>query len=105
MGLEQPDRITNFAVESFFLKVLQSNSRDEYRGRVFGALFTTNALMRLIGIVFATALADVIGGMPLLIVSGLLWVVGGVVAWLMLPSQNEATATNISDNVQAEPVA
>ncbi|TMC59319.1 MAG: MFS transporter [Chloroflexi bacterium] len=84
--------------------LLQSNSRDEFRGRVFGALFTSGSLMRLIGIVFGSLLADAIGVIPPLWIGGLLWVAGGVLAWLLLPiSHQETRALGAAERVPAEP--
>ena len=84
--------------------LLQSSTRDEFRGRVFGALFTSGSLMRLIGIVFGSLLADAIGVIPPLLIGGLLWVAGGVLAWQLLPTSHQETrARGVTERVPAEP--
>ena len=84
--------------------LLQSSTRDAFRGRVFGALFTSGSLMRLIGIVSGSLLADAIGVIPPLLIGGLLWVAGGVLAWQLLPTSHQETrALGAAERVPAEP--
>ncbi len=65
--------------------LLQRGVADAYRGRIFGALDTTNALLRLGGLGLAGGLGDVIGILPTLWVMGGLRVLAGVVALLAVP--------------------
>jgi predicted MFS family arabinose efflux permease len=67
--------------------LLQLGSSDEYRGRVFGAYGTTNALTLLLGSGAASALGDVVGVVPLLNVAGVLYALAGVAALLLLPAR------------------
>jgi len=64
--------------------LLQMNVHDQYRGRIFGTLGTTMALMSLIGMGLAGALADLLGVVFILDIAGGLYIVSGVVAWVML---------------------
>ncbi|GAA0939607.1 MFS transporter [Kribbella koreensis] len=61
------------------MTVIQRLTDDASRGRVFGALFATEGLAVLVGIVGAGALGDVVGIIPLLVVQGLGFSIGGVV--------------------------
>lgn len=63
--------------------LLQRNSTDEFRGRVFGAILTTNALMRIIGMLIAGALGDIFSIALIMNIGAALWMVASVMAWLM----------------------
>jgi MFS family permease len=65
--------------------LLQLGTSDQFRGRVFGTLGTTSALASLVGMLFAGTLADLVGLLPILGVSGALYVLSGLLAWVMLP--------------------
>jgi MFS family permease len=65
--------------------LLQMGVSDAFRGRIFGTLGTTLALAGLIGMTFAGTLADKVGLVPVLSVSGGLYIVSGVLAWILLP--------------------
>jgi MFS family permease len=64
--------------------LIQSGVADQYRGRVFGAYGTTQALMMLIGMGLASALADSVGVLPLLDLVGGLYVLAGFVILAMV---------------------
>ncbi len=71
--------------------LLQGVVADEYRGRIFGALGTTTALLGLVGMGLGGYLGDRVGLMPVLNVAGGLWVAGGALALLTLQNtRNEA---------------
>jgi MFS family permease len=60
--------------------LIQRTVRDEYRGRVFGALGATAALLSLLGATLGGALAELVGTVPMLnVASGLIAVAGLVV--------------------------
>jgi Na+/melibiose symporter-like transporter len=61
------------------MTVIQRLTDDASRGRVFGALFATEGLAVLAGIVGAGALGDVLGIIAMLVIQGLGFSVGGVV--------------------------
>jgi hypothetical protein len=65
--------------------LLQKWVPDRYRGRVFGAYETTQALTLLVGMGVAVALEGLLGVIVVLSIVGAVWSVAGVVAWLMLP--------------------
>lgn len=65
--------------------LLQVGVASRYRGRVFGAFGTLNALLMLCGMGLASALGDSAGVLALLNVAGLLFVAAGGVAFVTLP--------------------
>lgn len=60
--------------------ILQQNTPDAFRGRVFGAFGTTITLLMLIGNAFAGFGADVIGVTPMMNSAALIYVCAGAVA-------------------------
>jgi MFS family permease len=64
--------------------LLQMSVADQYRGRVFGTLNTTTALMSLCGMGLAGALGDLIGIVPVLNIAGGLYLLSAIVALVML---------------------
>jgi MFS family permease len=69
--------------------LLQLGTSDQFRGRIFGTLGTTSALASLVGMVLAGALTDLIGLVLILTISGGLYIVSGVLAWIMLPQNQQ----------------
>lgn len=67
--------------------LLQKWVPDSYRGRVFGAYETTQALLLLGGMGLAAVLAAPLGAVLVLSAVGTLYVLTGVVAWVALPAQ------------------
>jgi predicted MFS family arabinose efflux permease len=63
---------------------LQTHSRDEYRGRVFGAFETYAAFMGLIGIGFATLGGEALGVITSLYISAVLFLTAGALAFFIL---------------------
>jgi sugar phosphate permease len=64
--------------------LLQMSVADCYRGRVFGTLNTTTALMSLCGMGLAGALGDLIDIVPILNIAGGLYLLSAIVALAML---------------------
>lgn len=64
--------------------MLQSNVADAYRGRVFGAYDTTASLLAVASMTVASTLGDHIGAAPILNAAGILYVLAGLSAILML---------------------
>ena len=58
--------------------LLQTSAEDRYRGRVFGTLGTTQALLMLAGTLAGGALGDTVGIVPVLVVQGGAYVAAGV---------------------------
>jgi MFS family permease len=65
--------------------LLQKWVPDRYRGRVFGAYETTQALAMLVGMGLAVVLEGALGVVVVLSAVGAVWSLAGVVAWSMLP--------------------
>ncbi len=84
--------------------LLQAGTDDEYRGRVFGAYGTTNALMLLAGTGLGSFLGDIVGVVPLLNVSGVLYSLAGLLA-LGLLSGGQVVAGSADREGQEGPVA
>jgi Na+/melibiose symporter-like transporter len=61
------------------MTVVQRLTEDASRGRVFGALFAAEGLAVLVGIVAAGLLGEVVGIIPILVVQGLGFTIGGLV--------------------------
>lgn len=86
--------VIGFYVGAYTL--LQGGVSDEYRGRVFGAYATVNALTLLMGMGLAGTLGDVAGIVPMMIVAGLLYVAAGGTALGFLrpaPARVQAAAS------------
>jgi MFS family permease len=64
--------------------ILQTHVEDAYRGRVFGSLGTTAALLTLVGTGIAGAMGDVLGPIALLNIQGSAYVVAGLFALIAL---------------------
>lgn len=64
--------------------LLQTSAEDRYRGRVFGALGTTQALLMLAGTLLGGALGDAVGIVPVLVVQGIAYVAAGLLVLVLL---------------------
>jgi hypothetical protein len=64
--------------------LIQSGVTDQYRGRIFGAYGTTQALMMLVGMGLASALGDSVGVVPLFALVGGLYVLAGFIILAMV---------------------
>jgi hypothetical protein len=75
--------------------LLQVSVADQFRGRIFGTLGTTSALMSLGGMGLAGALGDFLGVVRIMSIAAGLYFVSGMVAWVMLrqPKPEPATLT------------
>jgi MFS family permease len=70
--------------------LLQRAAPDAYRGRVFGALGTTDAAAMLCGAALATALGDRLGPLPFYHVLGAAYVLSGIAVLVGLPGATRA---------------
>lgn len=68
------------------LSVIQSGVPDAFRGRVFGAMTTTSAVLRLAGLAIAGALATPLGVVTVLNIQGIAYVIAGILMLLLLPA-------------------
>ena len=64
--------------------LLQRYVPDRYRGRVFGTLGTSMAIFLLLGQAVASSLGDSIGAVPFLNLKGILDIIAGLLAFIML---------------------
>jgi MFS family permease len=71
--------------------LLQQQTPAAYRGRVFGALETTSALLELLSVGVAGVLGEIVSLIPLLTVAGGVTILAGVVALLALPHAQRRT--------------
>jgi MFS family permease len=79
--------LIGFPVMGFFITaptLLQSGVNDQYRGRIFGAFSTTNALMMLGGLGLASLLGDRLGVVSTLNIVAVLYFLAGIVALALL---------------------
>jgi predicted MFS family arabinose efflux permease len=81
--------------------LLQVSVSDAYRGRVFGAYGTTQSALTLVGMALSGALGGIIGAVPTLELSGVLYAASGVATALLLPRALRAASVN---SAVAEPV-
>jgi MFS family permease len=81
--------------------LLQLGVSDQFRGRIFGTLGTTSALASLVGMLMAGALADLVGLVLILSISGGLYIISGLLAWMMLP-KTLPSQINRPDTVEKE---
>ncbi len=65
--------------------LLQAGTPDEYRGRIYGALGTTNALIGLVSVGLAGAHGEVLGIVPMLDVAAGITALAGILGLLLLP--------------------
>jgi MFS family permease len=80
--------LTGMTVVGWFVMsqtLLQKWVADRYRGRVFGAYETTQALTILVGMGLAVVLEGSLGVVVVLSIVGVVWSLAGLFAWSMLP--------------------
>jgi hypothetical protein len=70
--------------------LLQTGTPDQYRGRIYGALGTTNALIGLVSVGLAGALGEVVGIVPMLDVAAGITALAGVLGLVLLPRREQA---------------
>jgi MFS family permease len=70
--------------------LLQAGTPDQYRGRIYGALGTTNALIGLVAVGLAGALGEVVGIVPMLDVAAAITALAGVLGLVLLPRNERA---------------
>lgn len=64
--------------------VLQKETEDRFRGRVFGAYNAVSTILMFVGSGLGGSLADTLGLRPLMIASAVIYMVAGLLAWLLL---------------------
>ncbi|WP_019586569.1 MFS transporter [Deinococcus apachensis] len=84
-----PMVVSNVALST----MIQTVTPDAYRGRVYGALGTTNALVGVLATAAAGLIGPRVGTMPMLVIAACITLLGGVVALVFLPARAEGAAT------------
>ena len=77
--------------------VLQQATEDSFRGRVFGAYGTTSTILMFVGSGLAGVMADSLGSSSLMASAAVIYVVAGLLGWVLLSkplSQAAAPATS-----------
>jgi MFS family permease len=93
--------ICGAAVIGFFVSMitlLQSNVSDQYRGRIFGALNTVQALAMLFGMVLASGLGDSIGIVPMIEMDAGFNILAGILAFFMIRKSNTSSSGSELDD-------
>ncbi|HEX5165084.1 MAG TPA: MFS transporter [Thermomicrobiales bacterium] len=70
--------------------LVQEQTTDAFRGRVFGALRSAQGLTMLVGLAIGGVFGDSIGLVPVLSASAIVRMLGGVLAFALLPSPSAA---------------
>ena len=70
--------------------LVQRGVADQYRGRIFATLDTTNSLVGLAGMGLAGVFADRLGAVPPLTLAGVVTLGAGVLASVLLPEAPDA---------------
>lgn len=81
--------LAGFPIIGFFVSIqtlLQTNTHDDYRGRILGSYGTTIAITTLIGTMIASGLGDALGSAVMLNAVGLLNIAAGALALLCFRS-------------------
>jgi predicted MFS family arabinose efflux permease len=85
-----------------FSTLLQSGVADNYRGRIFGALNTTFALLTLGGMGLASVAGDALGIVPIINIQGYGYVAAGILALALRPLLTISSPARGHDLVQSE---
>jgi MFS family permease len=72
--------------------LLQAGTPDPYRGRIYGALGTTNALIGLVAVGLAGALGEVVGIVPMLDLAAAITALAGALGLVLLPRRGHSAA-------------
>jgi MFS family permease len=83
--------------------IVQEQTTDAYRGRVFGALSSISGVAMVAGLAIGGVLGDRIGLFPVLSASAMVRVVGGIVALVFLPRQAVSTNASVQPTYERDP--
>lgn len=81
--------IAGASIIGFFVSqitLLQSNVKNEYQGRVFGAFTALQAISMLIGMVLASGLSDRVGIVPMVIGDAICNILAALLAFALIPA-------------------
>lgn len=85
------------ALQAGFTTIVQAETMDEFRGRVFGAFGTLQGFCVLIGLTIGSVAIDRYGVVPVVSIGALMSVVGGAVALARLPQNAGQVAAPTSE--------
>lgn len=95
--------ITNVISSVGVETLVQRSVPDAYRGRVYGALGASGALLSLLGAVLGGALAEVVGTVTMLnVAAGLILLAGVVVLWAFAGQQSVSAEVSIPEPSEGE---
>ena len=66
--------------------ILQEQTSDAYRGRVFGAMGATEGLATMVGLAMGGLLGDAVGLVPIMSAGAVIRILGGALVFLLLPA-------------------
>lgn len=82
--------------------MLQARVPDRYRGRVYGALSTTMAILSLASVAFSGAFAEIFGIVPMLTVAGCVTILAGILALFLIPrAERHGESTQVDQGARA----
>lgn len=84
-----PMVVSNVALST----MIQTVTPEAYRGRIYGALGTTNALVGVLATVTAGLIGPQVGTVPMLVTAACITFLGGMVALVFLPAGGEGSTT------------
>lgn len=87
--------LASTAVFAGFQTLLQTSSTDSHRGRLFGALGTTQALSMLAGTLLGGALGDAVGIVLVLLVQAASYVAAGLLVLGLLANAEEKASAAV----------
>jgi MFS family permease len=96
--------IPAIAMGAGFTTLLQETVRDAYRGRIFGMLGTTSALLMLAGTLIGGTVGGAVSPIALLTVQGGSYIAVGILALLLLPPALAAIGEEHEQPALAEPL-
>lgn len=79
--------------------LLQGSVPDRYRGRVFGAFGTTNALLLLVGLSLGSTLGGHVGVVTMLDGAGILFIIASVISLFLLPTVLGAEVPSLTHTI------
>ena len=75
--------------------LLQQETEDAYRGRIFGAFGTTITLLMLLGSGVGGVLTDLLGGTALMSSAAIIYIIAGLLAAALLIKQTQKVVTSV----------
>jgi MFS family permease len=90
------------ALQAGAMTLVQTSVPDRFRGRVFGAFGTTQSLIMILSLGFASLFGSDLGVLPMLTMAAVFDVLAGVAAFLLIPKMAGAKSEEPVQSVPAE---